>query len=375
MDIHGQDLQCLAAVPPEIQLQHSSSDLGTGITTRRLGKDGPLVQLENATFWRPAAYFKDEKATAIGLYTPAGYMLQHPTAEELITGIAKEWAHVLANHKAEQDSCDLLVNMTSGAMVAAAMFGGMFWWPLAIASVVTCVNQFWFVEKVLHRQQVYEADAIAAVISTASGATPGSVITAMQRAYCAVARLSDKEALRRTNLQRFFLHLAKLQHLLPSSQLPQTTILDSRGLQLVTNAAASEISSASMLVRAEYDEIIAALEDCIAEELCYLRNPYEALTDITPHKLDRISRIEKTIKGFSDEYGCGSGTDSGASTSRADEQHNRYTRMMTTDVTHSYDTYTILYQCMLRIMLMLWDSCTPTNLTVCKILMTHCTSQ
>ena len=136
---------------------------------------------------------------------------------------------------------------------------------------------------------------------------------------------SDKAALRHTSWERFRQHVAKLQHLLPNSQIPERAIPDSRTLQKVIDAAASEITSASKLVKAEYDESIAALEDCIEEQLCFLRNPYEALTDITPHWLDRISRIEKTFKGVSDEYQYV--TDSGASKSRADAQHNRYTHM------------------------------------------------
>ena len=258
----------LLSVPPKIEVWHSYSNLNSNITTFRTGKDGKFMIIEeSATFWPPAAFFSREKATATKLRTPAGYMLQHPTAEELMTGIAKEWAHVLANHQAEKDSCELLVNVTSAAMAAAAMLGGTFLLPLLIAACVTAVNQRGFTEQVLHRQQVYEADAIAAVISTASGATPDSVTTAMQRAYYADAIFSNKVASLHTCQQRAQWHLAKLRVLLPHSQVPQDAITDSTGLQRVIKAAASEINSASQLVRAEYAESTAALQDCVAEEL------------------------------------------------------------------------------------------------------------
>ena len=318
--------RCLASVPPKVQLWHLPT-LDGNIIMSRTGNNGPFILYQYPSFWHPAAFFHREKATAIQLTTPAGYILQHPTAEELITGIAKEWAHELANHEAERDSCDLLVDMTSKAMMAAAIVSGSFIWGLAIASFVTLMNRWWFIVQAweLRHHQVYEADAIAAAISTASGATPDSITTAMQRAYHADEILSDKAALQHTCQQSAQWHLAKLQLLLPLSQIPQDAITDSTGLQRVTDAAASQISSASERVRAEYAKSIAALEDCVAEELCYLRDP---LPGITPHWLDRISRIEKILKckSFSDEDGHV--TASGASASGAGEQNNRYTCVM-----------------------------------------------
>ena len=213
--------RCLASVPPKIELWHFTH-LNGNIKTGRLGTCGEVIQPDFNTF--PAAFIHQEKATAIELRTTAGYMLQHPTAEELMTGIAKEWAHVLANHQAERDSRALLVYTTSLAMMAAAMLGGTYFWPLLIAGFVPAVNRRWLTEQVLHRQQVYEADAIAAVISTASGATPDSITTAMQRAYYADAVLSDKAASRHTCQQRAQRHL-------PHGQVPQDAITDSTGLQ------------------------------------------------------------------------------------------------------------------------------------------------
>ena len=91
-------------------------------------------------------------------------------------------------------------------------------------------------------------------------------------------------------------HLAKLQSLLPQSQIPQGIISDSAAMQLVTAAAASEIRDASAQVKAEYNKSISVLEDCLAEELCFVRNPYTAWTDINPHWLDRIAHVQNVLK-------------------------------------------------------------------------------
>ncbi len=37
------------------------------------------------------------------------------------------------------------------------------------------------------------------------------------------------------------------------------------------------------------------IEDCLAEELCYVRNPYTACTDINPHSLDRIAHVQNVL--------------------------------------------------------------------------------
>ena len=73
-------------------------------------------------------------------------------------------------------------------------------------------------------------------------------------------------------------------------------INDSAALQLVTAAAASEIRDASAQVQAEYNKSISVLEDCLAVELCYVRNPFTAWTDINPHWLDCIAHVQNVLK-------------------------------------------------------------------------------
>ncbi len=230
-------------------------------------------------------------------------MLQQQTADEVIIGIAKELAHVIANHKAERKTCVMLTLATLAAMVAALSVSGMsLGASLSIAAQAQVVIVWWVVHKWLHRQQVYEADAIAAAISTAAGVSPDTVLSSMQRAYCADASTPTKANLQLMRKLRIQWHLAKLQSLLPQSQIPQDAVNDCPGLQLVIDAAAKEVSSASAEVKAEYNKAIAALEDCLGEELCYLRNPYRAWTDIHPHWLDCIAHIENLLSKKEPRY-------------------------------------------------------------------------
>ncbi|DBA87818.1 hypothetical protein WJX77_008580 [Trebouxia sp. C0004] len=67
-------------------------------------------------------------------------------------------------------------------------------------------------------------------------------------------------------------------------------------MQLVTAAAASDIRNASAQVRADYNKNISILEDCLAEDLCYVRYPYTAWTDIKPHWLDHIAHVQNVLK-------------------------------------------------------------------------------
>ena len=106
----------------------------------------------------------------------------------------------------------------------------------------------------------------------------------MQRAYCADASTPPKANLQQVCQGRIQWHLAKLQSLLPQSQILQDIISVSAAMQLVTAAAASKSRNASAQVKAEYNSI-SVLEDCLAEELCYVRNPFTAWTDVNPHWL------------------------------------------------------------------------------------------
>ncbi len=78
----------------------------------------------------------------------------------------------------------------------------------------------------------------------------------MQRAYCADASTHTKADLQQARKGRIHWRLAKLQSLLPQSQIPQDMICDSAAMQQVNAAAASEIRDASAQVKAEYNKSI-----------------------------------------------------------------------------------------------------------------------
>ncbi len=117
----------------------------------------------------------------------------------------------------------------------------------------------------------------------------------MQRAYCADASTPAKASQQQVRKARIQWQLAKLQSLLPQSQIPQD-MSDSASMQQVTGAAASEIRNASAQVKAEYNKSFSDLEDCLAEELCDVRNPFTAWTDINRHWLDRIAHVQNVLK-------------------------------------------------------------------------------
>ena len=240
---------------------------------------------------------KDVKAASIHLLVDAGSLLQQSTADEVVTSVAKEMAHVIASHSAEQESCkSLFTSFIGAAGVAAMMCRVSIWRCLPAMMLAHYIGSRWGARTWLHRQQVFEADAIAPAISTAAGFDPSSVVTSMQRAYCADASTPTKANLQQVRKSRTQWHLAKLQSLLLQSQIPQDMIRDSAAMQLVTAAAASEIRDASAQVKAEYDKSISVLEDCLGEELCCVRNPFTPWTDINPHWLDRIAHVQNVLK-------------------------------------------------------------------------------
>ncbi len=122
-----------------------------------------------------------------------GSLLQQSTADEVVTSVARELAHVIACYSAEQKSCKwlfpLLISATGGA---AAMSGVSAWRCLPAMMLATYIGNAWVACTWLHRQQVFEADTIASAISTAAGVNPSSVVTSMHRAYCADASTPAK---------------------------------------------------------------------------------------------------------------------------------------------------------------------------------------
>ena len=265
----------LALIPDRINLQDFCFSLDCAMHSYSCGKDGKLY----GTCANP---FCVERAPSILLMAHAGSLLQQSTADEVVTSMAKEMGHVIVSHSAEQKSCQWLSLLLVSATGIAVMVSGISAWRcLPAMMLASYIGYAWVACTWLHRQQVFEADAIASAISTAAGVNPSSIVTSMQRAYCADASTPTKADLQQVRQGRIQWQLAKLQSLLPQSQIPQDMINDSAAMQLVTAAAASEIRNASAQVKAEYDKSISVLEDCLAEELCCVRNPSTAWTDIT----------------------------------------------------------------------------------------------
>jgi len=281
----------LASIPDRLNLQSFSFSSDRGMRSTSYGKDGKLLG------FAPLNPFHVERAACIDLLAHGGSLLQQSTVDEVVTSMAKELAHVIASHSTEQKSCARLYTWFVDAIGAAAILSGVSPWSCIPAMLLALfLGNRWVVCTWLHRQQVFEADAVASAISTAAGVNPSSVVTSMQRAYCADASTPTKANLQQVRKSRVQWHLAKLQSLLPQSQIPQGVICDSAAMQLVTAAAASEIRNASAQVKAEYNESISVLEDCLAEELCYVRNPFTAWTDVNPHWLDRIAHVQNVLK-------------------------------------------------------------------------------
>ncbi len=252
------------------------------------GKDAKLVRVS----FNP---FHAGRAASIVFMVHGGALLKQSTADEVVISMAKEMGHIIASHSAEQKSCERLFTWLVDAIGIAAIFCGVNAWSCIPAMLLaTFIGNRWVARTWLHWQQVFEADAIASAISTAAGVNPSSIVTSMQRAYCADASTPTKANPQQIRKSRIQWHLAKLQSLLLQSQIPQDMITDA--MQLVTAAAASEIRDASAQVKAEYNRSISVLEDCLAEELCFVRNPYTAWTDINPHWLDCIAHVQNVLK-------------------------------------------------------------------------------
>ena len=144
----------------------------------------------------------------------------------------------------------------------------------------------------LRRQQTYDADVVAAAISTAAGCHPDEVLASMQRAHVAAVEQSDMQqqasAAISTELQALF-------SLLPNLMLPTATLADSKDLQLLREAASKQLTSASVETHAEYKGHMQRLEDLVARKLIAVRSPLQGLFGAEPHWLDRVAHVEKFL--------------------------------------------------------------------------------
>ncbi len=141
----------LASIPDRIKLRSLSLSSGGAMQSYSCGKDGKLVGIS-------VNPFHVERAASILLMAHGGSLLQQSTADEVVTSVAREMAHVIACHSAEQTSCKwlfpLLISTTGGA---AAMSGVSAWRCLPAMMLATYIGNAWVARTWLHRQQVFEA--------------------------------------------------------------------------------------------------------------------------------------------------------------------------------------------------------------------------
>ena len=121
--------------------------------------------------------------TAILMFSPD--MLPLQSTDELLCAMCRGLAPAVLQHKQEVDSWTMVNNGTLCFHVYALRAAGVRWslalaLPAAVWKIAGSIIRTW-----LPRQQEYEADEVAAVTSTAAGCSPESILTSMQRAYCA----------------------------------------------------------------------------------------------------------------------------------------------------------------------------------------------
>ena len=89
--------------------------------------------------------FRDERAASILLMAHGGSLLRQSTADEVVTSMAKEMAHVIASHSAEQKSCTRLINLLLGAtMIAAVMSGVNAWFGIPLVMLASYIGPIYW---------------------------------------------------------------------------------------------------------------------------------------------------------------------------------------------------------------------------------------
>ena len=94
-------------------------------------------------------------------------------------------------------------------------------------------------------------------------------------------------------------YLTALQHNLPYSQITQQLLQDSKGLQLVADAAAQELAGASQQVKDRVSGIMLDLRSGIAKKLWASRDEWGDWISDHPHFQYRIGRVKQLLKDIS----------------------------------------------------------------------------
>lgn len=147
----------------------------------------------------------------------------------------------------------------------------------------------------LSHQWEYEADAIGMNINLAALCSPDDIVNAMSVWYCSgliwrKGVMADAQADAAMQV-----YLTALQHYLPGSQIPQQLLQDSKGLQLMADAAAQELACASQEVKDRVSGIMLDLRSCVAKKLWASRDEWGEWISDHPHWEYRIGRVKQLL--------------------------------------------------------------------------------
>ncbi len=275
----------LARLPPTMLLLHSLSNL-------QPQAGFAMVSEEKFRWSRPWSFKAGTDEMFIS--AQAGLMLGHQTPDSMMEAFAHEFGHAIGNHVAEGKSWSLLLSAISTAQLClskAVSAKAKLPFALGLTYIVAKLVPF-----CLSHQWEYEADAIGMNISLAAGCSPDSVVNAMSVWHCSdliwrKGEMADAQADAAVQV-----YLTALQHNLPGSQIPQQLLQDSKGLQLVADAAAQEVACASQEVKDRVSGIMLDLRSCIAKKLWASRDEWGEWISDHPHWEYRIGRVKQLLK-------------------------------------------------------------------------------
>ena len=204
------------------KLAESSPDLD-----RHLARMPNKVVLSGGCSLKPMCpLLQTSKTAPLMLRMQALNMLPLQSTDELLSAMCRGLAPAVLDHQREVDSWKLVNNITLCSNIYRQRAGGVRWGlalfvPAALWMVANSIIRTW-----LPRQQEYEADEVAAAFSTAAGCSPESILTSMQRAYCATATEPYAAAMKVASDRNRRNFMSLLQQVLPNVDVPHDSVLD-----------------------------------------------------------------------------------------------------------------------------------------------------
>ena len=275
----------LARLPPTMLLYHSLSNLQPQASFS--------MSSEEEFHWSRPWSLKPGTDKMI-IAAQAGLMLSHQTPDTMMWTFAHEVGHATGNHIAESKSwCLLLSAMSTAQLCLSKSVSAKAKLPVAfgLTYLVTKLVPF-----CLNHQREYEADAIGMYISLAAGCSPDSIINAMSVWYCSRLIWRRRVTADAQTDAAMQVNLTALQHHLPGSQIPQQLLQDSKGLQLVADAAAQELAGASQQVKERVSNIMLDLRSGIVKKLWASRDEWGDWISDHPPSQYRIGRIKQLLE-------------------------------------------------------------------------------